>query len=226
MIEDGFFNPTWIFMQHLKLYFLRHGETVSSKSGTYCGILDIDLTPSGYEMAQDFATAYQDLSWQAIFTSSLKRTQQTAQPLAEKLGLKIQIREGLREIYYGQWEGKTPHEVNTEYHDDYVSWLADPGWNSPTGGEKGIDIARRSSEVLEEIESTYKEGNVLVVSHKATIRIMLCSLLGIDLGRFRDRISIPVASVSIVEMGERGPLIEVMGDRSHLRNELRQRQGS
>ena len=79
-----------------------------------------------------------------------------------------------------KWEGKTPEEVNLEFHDEYVRWLADPGWNSPSGGEKGIDIARRSGAVLEEIEQTYHTGNVLVVSHKATIRIMLCSLLGIE----------------------------------------------
>jgi len=213
-------------MENLNLYFLRHGETVSSKSGTYCGILDIDLTAEGYLMAEDFASAYKDIPWEAVYTSTLKRTQLTAQPLADKVDLKLQIREGLREIYYGEWEGKTPTEVNTNYHDAYVSWLADPGWNSPTGGEKGIDIARRSSEVIEEIQRTHKNGNVLVVSHKATIRIMLCSLLGIDLGRFRDRIAIPVASVSIVEIGERGPLVKVMGDRCHLRDELRNRPGS
>jgi broad specificity phosphatase PhoE len=213
-------------MKNLNLYFLRHGETVSSQSGTYCGALDVDLTPEGYQMAQDFAFAYKDLPWTAVFTSPLKRTQETAKPLCEYLNLNIQIKDGLREIYYGQWEGKTPTEVNELYHDDYVRWLADPGWSSPTGGEKGIDIARRSSEVLEEIEQSYLEGNILVVSHKATIRIILCSLLGIDLGRFRDRIGIPVASISRVEICERGPLVHVMGDRSHLRNELRQRQGS
>jgi len=213
-------------MSHLNLYFLRHGETLSSQSGTYCGILDIDLTGEGYLMAEDFASAYQDMSWQAIYASPLKRTQMTAKPLAEHLGLKIEIKEGLREIYYGQWEGKTPEEVNSHFHDDYVSWLADPGWNSPTGGEKGIDIARRSSEVIEEIQKTHHQGNILIVSHKATIRILLCSLLGIDLGRFRDRIGIPVASLSIVEIGERGPLVKVMGDRCHLRAELRARHGS
>ncbi|MEB3174890.1 MAG: histidine phosphatase family protein [Cyanobacteriota bacterium] len=210
----------------VKLYFLRHGETTSSQSGTYCGRVDIDLTDAGYQMAQQFAEAYQFLPWKAIFASPLNRTVATAQPLSEKIGLKIQKRTGLKEIAYGKWEGKTPEEVNAEFHDDYVRWLADPGWNAPTGGEKGIDIARRSSEVLEEIEQTFDEGNILVVSHKATIRIMLCALLGIDLGRYRDRIGIPVASLSIVEMAERGPLIEVMGDRAHLSRELRERAGT
>jgi broad specificity phosphatase PhoE len=93
--------------------------------------------------------------------------------------------------------------VNREYHDTYVRWLADPGWNTPTGGERGIDIARRSSLVIEEMEQTCSAGNVLVVSHKATSRIMLCFLLGSDVGRFRDRINMPVAGISIVEMAVR-----------------------
>ncbi|MEM8780839.1 MAG: histidine phosphatase family protein [Cyanobacteria bacterium P01_G01_bin.49] len=210
----------------LKLYFLRHGETTSSKTGTYCGSLDIDLTEEGTKMAEDFAKTYQDTSWQAVYCSPLKRAIATAKPLCDRLNVEMQSRNGLREIYYGEWEGKTPVEVNRDFHDDYVRWLADPGWNAPNGGEKGIDIARRSSEVLEEIEGTHQSGNVLIVSHKATIRIILCSLLGIDIGRFRDRIGMPVAAVSIVEMSESGPLIEVMGDRSHLREELRRRPGS
>jgi len=132
----------------------------------------------------------------------------------------MQLKGGLKEIAFGQWEGKTPEEVNREFHDTYVRWLADPGWNAPTGGERGIDIARRSSLVIEEIEQACSAGNVLVVSHKATTRIMLCSLLGIDVGRFRDRISMPVASISIVEMAVHGPLLHMMGDRSYLRDIL------
>ena len=129
----------------------------------------------------------------------------------------------MKEIAFGQWEGKTPEDVNRYFHDDYVRWLTDPGWNAPTEGQKGIDIARRSSLVLEEIEKTYPEGNVLVVSHKATTRIMLCSLIGIDVGRFRDRISMPVGSISIMEMTEHGPLMRMLGDRSYLRESLRSR---
>ena len=105
-------------------------------------------------------------------------------------------------------------------------WLADPGWNRPTGGERGVDVARRSSMVLDEIERTLPSGNVLVVSHKATARIMLCSLLGIDVGRYRDRLSMPVAALSIVEMTEQGPLLKVLGDRTHLREGLRLRPGT
>ena len=210
----------------LKLYFLRHGETTSSQTGTYCGRLDIELTPSGVEMAEDFAQTYQDIPWKAVYCSPLKRAITTAKPLCERVGINMELRNGLKEIYYGEWEGKTPDQLNQEFHDDYVRCLADPGWNSPNGGEKGIDIARRSSEVLEEIEKTHITGNVLVVSHKATLRIILCSLLGIDVGRYRDRIGMSVAALSIVEIAQHGPLGHVMSDRSHLRTELRQRYGT
>jgi probable phosphoglycerate mutase len=210
----------------LKIYFLRHGETTSSQTGTYCGRLDIPLTPEGRKMAEDFAQAYQNTDWKAIYASPLQRSLETVTPLCQLVGIQPLLREGLKEIAYGKWEGKTPAEVNQEFRDEYVRWLADPGWNSPTGGEKGIEIARRSASVLEEIENTYETGNVLVVSHKSTIRIMLCSLLGIDIGRFRDRIGMPVASVTIVEMADHGPLVHVMGDRSHLGQELRQRYGT
>jgi broad specificity phosphatase PhoE len=210
----------------LTIYFLRHGETTASRTGGYCGALDPDLTPEGYQMAEEFADAYKLLPWVAVFSSPLRRAVATAKPLCEAEGIRMQLKEGLREIAYGQWEGKNPEEVNREFHDDYVRWLADPGWNAPTGGERGIDIARRSSFVLEEIEKTYTSGNVLVVSHKATTRIMLCSLIGIDVGRFRDRIKMPVAAISIVEMAVHGPLLHMMGDRAYVRDLLRRRGGT
>ena len=205
----------------LIFYFLRHGETTSSLAGGYCGALDPDLTPAGYEMARDFAAAYRNLAWEAVFCSPLKRAVATAQPLCKAVGLTPNLREGLKEIAYGRWEGNTPEEVNRGFHDEYVRWLADPGWNAPTGGERGVDASRRSSMVIDEIERTHPSGNVLLVSHKATVRIMLCSLLGIDVGRYRDRLSMPTAALSIVEMTEQGPLLRVLGDRTHLRQSLR-----
>ena len=210
----------------LMIYFLRHGETTASRNGGYCGTLDPNLTPAGHRMAEAFADAYKSLPWVAVFSSPLRRAVATAKPLCEAAGIRMQLHDGLKEIAFGQWEGKTPEEVNREFHDDHVRWLTDPGWNAPTGGQKGIDVARRSSRVLEQIENTYTTGNVLVVSHKATTRIMLCTLLGIDVGRFRDRISMPVASISIVEITSRGPLLHRMGDRSYLREDLRRGTGA
>jgi probable phosphoglycerate mutase len=202
----------------LKLYFLRHGQTAYSKTGGYCGTLENDpgLTLEGMKMAEAFADFYAALPWEAVYVSPLRRAIQTATPICKKVGLEMRLREGLKEIGYGQWEGMHPKEVDREFHDLYVRWLTDPAWTAPPGGERGIDIARRSGEVIEEIEQTHPEGNVLLVSHKATIRIMICSLIGIDIGRYRDRFAMPVAALSVVEMGDRGPLFHQIANRSHL----------
>jgi alpha-ribazole phosphatase len=207
----------------LMLYFLRHGQTAYSHTGGFCGTPENNpgLTPEGVQMAQAFADAYCSLPWQAVFVSPLRRTIETARPLCEAVGLEMQLRDGLKEIAYGKWEGKPPQVVNREFHDEYVQWLTDPGWSAPTGGERAVDIANRATVVLKEIEQKYSTGNVLVVSHKATIRIMLCTLLGIDLGRYRDRFAMPVAAVSIVEMAVRGPRFHAIADRSHLGEYLR-----
>jgi broad specificity phosphatase PhoE len=142
----------------LTFYFLRHGETQASQTGRYCGVLDVDLTPEGHRMAEELAAAYKSLPWVAVFCSPLRRSMDTARPLCDAVGIEMQLRDGLKEIAYGQWEGKTPEEVNRRFHDEYVSWLADPGWFGPTGGERGVDIARRSAMVLDEIERTYPSG--------------------------------------------------------------------
>jgi broad specificity phosphatase PhoE len=80
--------------------------------------------------------------------------------------------------------------------------------------------------VVEEIKERYTDGNVLIVSHKATIRITLCSLLGIDVGRFRFRLGCPVGSVSVVEFGSHGPLLKVLSDRTHQSERLRNLPGT
>ncbi len=210
----------------LKLYFLRHGETAYSQQSLYCGASDPELTPEGTEMAQAFSEAYRFVSWAAVYASPMKRTLATARPLCELLGLAVQEREGLREIGYGAWEGRSPGHVRRLHGEDHARWLAEPAWNPPTGGETAVQVANRAMPVVNEIAGKYPGGNVLVVSHKATIRIMLCSLLGIDLGRYRDRIDALAASVSIVKFDVHGPMLEVLGDRSYLPKHLRERKGT
>ncbi|MBN3910409.1 MAG: histidine phosphatase family protein [Nostoc sp. NMS1] len=204
----------------LTLYFLRHGQTECSRNNSFCGSIDSELTPEGLEMAKAFADAYSYMDWAAIFCSPMQRTVLTAKPLCAAIGMEPQLRDGLKEINYGKWEGKTPEIISREYHDDYIRWSADPAWNAPSGGEMAVTIATRALQVIEEIKQNYSSGNVLVVSHKATIRIILCSLLGIDVGRFRFRLGCPVASVSIVEFSSHGPLLKVLADRSHLDERL------
>jgi probable phosphoglycerate mutase len=177
-------------------------------------------------MAKSFADSHRSMEWQAVYVSPMKRTIATARPLCEIIGLEMQLREGLKELRYGKWEDKTVDFVKKHYWDDYVQWLAEPAWNPPTGGETSVEIASRASLVIAEIQEKYAEGNVLVVSHKATIRVVLCGLLGIEVGRYRDRIDVLAGSISVVKFDVHGPLLQVLGDRSYMDEDLRTRPGT
>jgi broad specificity phosphatase PhoE len=210
----------------LTLYFLRHGETTYSKSGAFCGEVEAELTIEGVRMAKEFADAYRLVAWTAVYVSPMKRTIATALPLCDALGFKMELRPGLEEMHYGKWEDKTAAFVKEHYWDDYIRWLAEPAWNPPTGGETSVEIASRASLVITEIQQKYTTGNVLVVSHKATIRIVLCDLLGIDLGRYRDRIDMLAGSVTVVKFDLHGPLLQELGNRAYMSEDLRSRPGT
>lgn len=211
----------------LKLHFLRHGQTASSRDNDFCGSgTDAPLTAEGEEMAQAFADHYQGMAWRAIYSSPQSRALATVLPLCTALGLEPEVRDGLKEIGYGAWEGKTLEVVCRDYGEDYRRWQDDPAWHAPTDGESARAVAQRALGVIGEIHQLYDDGNVLVVSHKATIRIMLCSLLGIDLSTYRFRLGCPVGSISVVEFGARGPLLYVLADRTHLEARLRELPGT
>ena len=210
----------------LMLYLLRHGETTFSREGGFCGQIDPELTLAGIQMAEAFAAAYRSVPWTAVYASPLKRTVATAKPLCDAIGLPMRLRDGLMEISYGEWEGRTPEDVKQQHPTDHERWETEPSWYAPTGGESGAQVASRASMVLSEILSRNPEGNVLVVTHKATLRLLLCTLLGIDLGRYRDRIAALAGSVTGVRFGRHGPMLEFLGDRSYMSEELRSLPGT
>ena len=177
-------------------------------------------------MGKAFAEFYKNEKWKAIYCSPLSRTRETAEMIRGDREIPMRMEADLREIAYGDWEGKSVDEVDREYHDEHISWIADPAWYPPTGGETATSVARRGTRVVQAIRDEFADGKVLIVSHKATIRIILCSLIGIDVGRYRYRLSCPTGSVSVVRFEEHGPFIERIGDRSHLSDRLKNLQGT
>jgi probable phosphoglycerate mutase len=211
----------------LRLFLLRHGQTAMSRADIFCGRrLDPPLTAEGAAMAEAFAGAYAATAWGAIYASPLVRARRTAAPLAAAVGLTVETRDELAELDYGDWDGKTVQDIEQEHPMEYERWRADPAWNPPTGGETAVALAQRMTRAVEEINRVHRDGNVLVVSHKASIRVVLCALLGVDVGRFRYRFGCPVGSVSIVEFGAHGPLAATVADRSHLDARLRELEGT
>jgi probable phosphoglycerate mutase len=204
----------------LILYLVRHGQTDYSQANTFCGSLDAPLNAAGLAMADALGARYGSEGWAALYASPLLRTRQTIAPTAARAKMEVTLEAGLREIAYGEWEGRREEEVARSEPERFHAWSAHPGRVSPPGGENAIEIAARAMAVMEAIRARHSDGKVLVVSHKATIRVVLCALLGIDVDQFRARIAQPVASVSVVGFKKNGPMLEKLGDTSHLPPEL------
>lgn len=210
----------------LSIYFVRHGQTALSRANTFCGTLDPPLSDTGFAMAEAIGARYGHERWEAIFASPLLRARQTAAPTARGRGVPIQIDAGLREIAYGNWEGRTEEELSASEPEAFRAWAEHPGHVAPPGGESAYQIAERAVAAVDRIRARYPEGRVLAVSHKATIRVLTCALLGLDVDLFRARVGAPVASVTVFEFKPSGPLLVRLGDVSHLPPELAAAEGT
>jgi len=210
----------------LTLYLVRHGQTDCSLVNRFCGTVDVPLNAAGMAMAAAVADAYASEPWDAIYASPLLRACQTAEPLAQRLGLPLQIAGGLREIAYGAWDGMLEADVVRQQPEAFQAWSADPGRVAPPGGETAHEIAARVVPAIDAIRAGHPDGRVLAVSHKATIRVLVCALLGMDVGLFRKRIASDVGAATVFEFHSTGPLLTALNDVSHLPPELRHAGGT
>ena len=181
---------------------VRHGATVLSAEDRFAGATDVALSDEGREQTRRLAKRIRHEKVSAIYTSPLGRTLETAMILAEPHRLKPAKRDGLREISHGRWEGMTRSEVDERFPDEAAEWEKDPYTFAPLGGESGLAVTARALPALIEIVRAHAGATVLVVSHKATIRLLLSSLLGFDARRYRDNLDLKPASLSIVDFKE------------------------
>ncbi|MEO6572956.1 MAG: histidine phosphatase family protein [Polyangiaceae bacterium] len=193
------------------LHLLRHGETELSADGTFCGDIDTPLSDVGRAQAEKVAERLVRLNLEAIYVSPKMRAQQTAAPICKLAKLEPRTEDGLREISYGTWDGRKESEIKLNDPELYALWGSDPAVHAPPGGENGYAIAARAVPIVDRVGKAH-EGNVLLVSHKATVRVIVCALLGLHIGRFRDRIACPTASLTSFEFGSRGPLLVRIGE--------------
>ena len=206
---------------------VRHGQTDFSRENRFCGSIDPPLNEVGQRMADAFGAAYAAKKWDAVYCSPSQRAQQTAGALASRVGVEIVTDEGLREISYGEWEGLRHEDARAKWPDVYAYWAADTASRATPGGETAFQVAARAAPVIERVRREQPEGRVLLVAHKATLRILACVLLGMDVRLFRERIAQPVVGVTRFDLKPGGgPMLVLLGDTSHLPEDLRGAEGT
>jgi probable phosphoglycerate mutase len=182
-----------------RLYLVRHGATTLSVEDRFAGSTDVDLSDEGRWQAARLGERLADDKIVAAYCSPMRRTVETARLVARPFALTPEARDGLREIDHGRWEGCTRAEVEARYADEYAAWEADPFTFAPESGESGLSVMARALPVIREIVLRHPDQNVLVVSHKATIRLIISSLLGFDARGYRDRLDQHPACLNILD---------------------------
>jgi broad specificity phosphatase PhoE len=182
-----------------RVLLVRHGATELTAEDRFSGSVGVDLSEIGRRQVERLAARLRQEPIASVYASPLGRTVETAQILAEPHGLPIVLRDGLREIAHGRWEGLTRREVEQRYAEEYAAWEADPFTFAPEGGESGVSVLSRALPVLREIVLANRGRTALVVSHKATLRLVLSSLLGFDARGYRDRLDQAPACLNVVD---------------------------
>lgn len=182
-----------------RLYLVRHGATQLTAEDRFAGAIGVDLSDEGRSQVARLAERLARDAIRAVYASPLSRTLETAQILAKPHRLPVVRRDGLREVSHGHWEGLSRGEVEERFADEYASWEADPFTFAPEGGESGVMVLARALPVVREIVVAHPGETVLVVSHKATLRLILSSLLGFDPRGYRDRLDQSPACLNVVD---------------------------
>ena len=124
---------------------------------------------------------------------------ESAALIAAPHGLEVQTMDALREISHGRWEQKTRAEVETLYPEEYARWEADPYTFAPAGGETGLAVTARALPAMLSLVEKHPSQQIVVVSHKATIRLLLSTLLGFECRYYRDRLDQSPAALNMVD---------------------------
>ena len=203
-------------MKATRVYLVRHGATELSDEDRFAGETDVALSDVGRDQLQRLARRLAKEPIGAVYASPLSRAMETARILAEPHGKPVTPKEGLREISHGRWEGKRRAEVERLYPEEYARWETDPYSFAPSGGETGLAVTARALPALLEIVAAHPNDRILVASHKATIRLLIGSLLGFDLRRYRDHLDQSPASLNILDFRDLAHArLSLFNDTSH-----------
>jgi alpha-ribazole phosphatase len=162
-----------------RVYLVRHGAVVGAETRRFIGHLDVPLSPAGQAQIRSLAARLEGVALDAVYTSDLRRTRESARILAEPLGLiPVELTE-LREFAMGRWEGLTAEEIHALDPQAFARWMADVGRFQFPEGESLSDLEARAWPAFERIVAAHAGGAVAIVAHGGTNRMILCRALGL-----------------------------------------------
>lgn len=197
------------------LFLVRHGETAWNASARYMGHTDVPLSPTGYAQAELLRARLEGYAFDRAYASDLQRAAETARVILQGRETPLALRPELREIGYGQWEGKTHAEVLRDYPQELKEWGDHPWAYFPPDGEPYAAFVERVRSFADEIRPLLREENILVVAHGGPLRTLLCLFLDLEPDPWR--FAVEPASLSIIEVNRLGGVVvSLINERCHL----------
>ena len=198
------------------LIIVRHGNSVGNFKRIFIGQTDWGLSELGEEQVKRTTEYLKQFHIDEIYSSDLCRAYNTVLPTAERLGLEIKKRVGLREIYAGEWEQKPFTQIAEEYPDTYWTFQNDIGNAHPDGGEKISDVFERIKKAFEEIAEENEGKTVLIGTHATVIRVMNCLWHGDGLDKLQQYDWVSNAAVCHVDYEDGKYNVVEYGHDAHL----------
>ncbi|MGW4813240.1 histidine phosphatase family protein [Kitasatospora cineracea] len=202
------------------LLLLRHGETALTPHRRFSGSGGTDPELSGTGLAQAARAAASALLAEApvhaVISSPLRRCRQTAQAAAERLGLDVEIEDGLREADFGHWEGLTLDEIRTRHPADLRAWQSS-ATAAPTGATESLaEVAARTAAARDALLARHPGRRLLLVSHVTPIKTLIAGALTAPAEATHAMHLSPASLSVLVHTGPRATM-HLYNDTSHLR---------
>ncbi len=195
-----------------RLLLARHGQTEWHSDNRYVSRTDIGLTETGREQARTLARRAEREKVNLVLSSPLGRALLTAKPAAAACNLEPETDERLRELDFGEWEGRTLAEIREE-DPESVRRFEESAEHGFPGGEPLHEGADRVLKVFACLSRSHAGETVLVVAHNTLLRLALCRMLGVELGHYRRLMPRVVnGAVSEVRFGENGGALYSFND--------------
>lgn len=181
----------------MKLYLMRHGETDYNKKRCFYGAVDVSINQKGRKQALQIKELLADQEVDVIITSSLKRTQETAQLIFGTR--KFQKIPAFDEKGFGAWEGLTADEIQERDSKTWQAWMEAPFEITPQGAESFADFQKRVFGALDRLLSEYSDKSLALVLHLGVLRLIYQHLID-EKAVFWD-LDFPQATVTCLEHG-------------------------
>jgi len=196
----------------MKLYLVRHGESEANKQGIYSGFLDTKLTEKGENQAKACYELLKHVKFEKVICSDLQRAHKTACIVSGLNEEELIVKEGLREMNFGRWEGLSHKEILENDKEYYENWMDDYYRVTTPEGESLNSFYERVNSEFDGIKKDHlfkstkdeekKEKNILVVSHSGVIRALISKeIIGSMEGYWK--FAIDNCSVTVIEYDEK-----------------------